>query len=158
MLTQERLKELLDYDPETGVFTWKVYRGGRTKKGEKAGNVNGEGYTHIKVDGKQYKAHRLAWLYMYGTFPNKDIDHINRNKIDNSIYNLREVSNQQNSWNQKVAKNNTSGFTGVTWYKRVGKWGAYIKVDYKRKHLGFFAAPEQAHAAYLAAKAEHHTI
>lgn len=156
MLTQERLKELLDYDPETGVFTWKVYRGGRIKKGENAGWFNDEKYKHIKIDGKQYKAHRLAWLYVYGQLPVKDIDHINRDRADNRIRNLREVSNQQNSWNQRVGKNNTSGYTGVTWYKRINKWGAYIKVNYKRIHLGFYSTPEEANAAYVRAKAEHH--
>lgn len=155
MLTQERLKELLDYNPETGVFVWRVSKGTR-KAGRVAGAVNITGYVDIAIDGKKHRAHRLAWLYTYGCWPNKDIDHINRIRTDNRIENLRDTD--KNEWNRDKQVNNTSGYTGVSWHKWTKKWIAKIKVYGKNTHLGLFDTPEAANAAYMAAKEKLHII
>lgn len=140
-LTQERLKELLHYDPDTGIFTWEVDRNNQIEAGNKAGTINNRGYQTIGIDGKVYKASRLAWLYIYGYFPENDIDHINRIRDDNRIENLRHVSRQCNMRNSKIYNNNTSGVTGVIWEMTTlnsGKWRAYIQPDKKLIHLGYF--------------------
>lgn len=157
-LTVALVKELLSYNPETGVFTWRVNRGGTARVGATAGTIGKKGYRYIGVKNKCYLAHRLAWLYIYGCLPEKHIDHINREKSDNRIDNLREVSNSQNHWNLNTNSANTSGYTGVSWNKRAKKWHSYIHAQGKRKHLGLFNTPEEAHAAYVEAKAEHHKI
>lgn len=136
-LTQERLKELLNYEPETGVFTWRVGRGS-AKKGEVAGNLHTKGYVHISVDGEVYKAHRLAWLYLHGSFPQNQIDHINGVRRDNRLSNLRCVSNAENGRNRKKQCTNTSGLNGVCFDKSSGKLMARIVVEGKRIYLGCF--------------------
>jgi hypothetical protein len=153
-LTQERLKEVLDYNPETGVFVWKVQNGKRIKAGDIAGNVNKRGYTAIGVDCNLFRAHRLAWFYVYGKWPNDLIDHINGQRSDNRICNLRDVSNQVNLQNQKRA---TSGKTSTEYlgvYKttNIKPWRAQIDVDKKTRHLGYYKTPEEANETYLKAK------
>ena len=157
MLTQERLKELLDYDPETGVFVWKVNKN-RARAGATAGTKNNRLYTVIRIDRKDYTAHRLAWFYMYGTWPKDQLDHINRVRNDNRIGNLREATMQQNQWNPSKRKDNSSGYTGVGWHKKTEKWMAYIVINMKQKYLGLFNTPEEAHTAYVKAKEEHHNL
>lgn len=147
-ITQERLKELLSYDPETGVFRWKVDRR-KVKAGTRAGALT-KGYIVISVDGKKYKAHRLAWLYTYGCWPTNEIDHVNRVKDDNRLCNLRDVTRQQQQFNR--------GVKGYSWYKRDRKWQAQIKLNGILRYLGLFDTPEEANAAYLAAKEELHKI
>jgi hypothetical protein len=151
-LTQERLKQILDYDPKTGVFTRRGYslRGGRTSSrgaGERAGWHCANGYWMICVDNRDYTAHRLAWLYVYGRFPNGDTDHINHDKIDNRIANLREATRSQNSANRPPPKHNKSGHKGVHFDRAKGRWVAYIKKDFKRYHLGRYDTMEEAIAA-----------
>jgi hypothetical protein len=159
MLTQERLKELLDYDPETGVFVWRVSRQrNKIKAGTPAGALCNKGYRRIQILGKQYLAHRIAWLYVHGCWPKKQIDHIDRVKDNNGIINLRDVSAEENGWNHPKHKDNTSGYTGVHWHKRNKKWEAKIRQAGKRIYLGSFDTPEEAHTAYLAAKEELHNI
>lgn len=158
MLTQERLKELLDYDPETGVFVRKKNVRGGFSIGDIAGTINDNGYRIINIDGKRYRAHRLAWLYVYGVHPSAYLDHINRDRSDNRINNLREVNKQQNSWNHGGNIANTSGFTGVSWHKKSNKWRAAIRVNYVQRALGYFDTKEEAHAAYVQAKVEHHNF
>lgn len=136
MLTQERLKELLYYCPETGVFTWKISPASTTKKGDIAGNVHRSGYLRINVDKKAFYAHRLAYLYIHGYHPENEVDHKNRNKLDNSIKNLREVSRQCNKRNCGNPSTNTSGVKGVSWHKASQKWRAYIKVNNIQKEIG----------------------
>lgn len=153
---QKTLKELMDYDPHTGDFTWRVRRGGYVVPGAIAGNKHHSGYIHIQVFGKCYNAHRLAWLYVYGEWPDDEIDHVNGNPSDNRILNLRSVSHHENAQNRKLASHNTSGRTGVAWRKDTNKWRAYISINGQRVQLGSFTNIEDAHNAYLNAKQVFH--
>jgi hypothetical protein len=157
MLTQARLKELLHYDPATGIFTRLVAAGNnRIKVGDAAGSLSSSGYQYIKTDGGNYSAHRLAWLYVHGVWPTNMLDHINGIKDANWIDNLREATNAQNMANQGKRITNTSGFKGANWNKRKGKWEAQISIRGKPKHLGYFTTPEEAGEAYQAAAREYH--
>lgn len=138
MLTVERLKLALDYSPETGIFKWKIDRRGNIKSGCVAGCKRINGYTTIKIDGTHYNAHRLAWLYVHGHLPDGVIDHANGDRNDNRINNLRDVSQQKNTWNKKKPKNNTSGVKGVYWNKRNKKFIAAIELDGKQIVIGRF--------------------
>tara|TARA_R110000850_G_scaffold29148_2_gene80695 strand:+ start:473 stop:973 length:501 start_codon:yes stop_codon:yes gene_type:complete len=138
MITLGRLKELLDYNECTGVFTWKISPAGNTKKNSIAGCDNGHGYIRIRIDGGRFRAHRLAWLYITGCHPTEQIDHINGNRSDNRIKNLREVSQLNNNRNRGINSNNTSGFTGVTFDKSTGKWIAQIEVKGFNHLIGRF--------------------
>jgi hypothetical protein len=135
-LTQKRLKEVLKYYPGSGIFTWRTTGSGRKRK--IAGCKDSYGYIIIRIDGKNYKAHRLAWLYVHGYFPENQIDHIDKNPSNNKINNLREVSNQCNLRNTGNPITNTSGVKGVSWHKSNNKWGAYIKISEKTKYLGCY--------------------
>ncbi len=137
ILTQARLKELLHYNPDTGIFTWRANYSSRTK-GEPAGNVHHKGYVRIGIDMCSYFAHRLAFLYMLGDFPKHGTDHINHVKDDNRWVNLRDVSQKLNNKNITLPKNNTSGVVGVYWNKLRHKWQAYVIVNKKQIHLGLF--------------------
>ena len=143
LITQERLKSLLTYDPDTGEFRWRVRRGGSANSGVIAGARNSEGYVQIQIDANKHKAHRLAWLYVHGEHPT-EIDHINRVKHDNRIVNLRSVTHAQNGQNQKRPKNNTSGHIGVDFHKRSNRWRARIKIDGKLTDIGYFDTKEAA--------------
>ena len=144
-MNQERLKSLLDYNPETGKFIWRVSKRRGVKAGSEAGNINSNGkYRCIGIDGKKYSAHRLAWLWYYGRWPEDQIDHINHNPDDNRIENLREVSNQENQRNRRLSRNNTSGRVGVHWHKMEEKWRASIKSNGKNIFLGRFKEKEDA--------------
>ena len=153
-LTQERLKTLLDYDPETGVFRWWATGSGRkTKVGSE---LIGRGYLQICVDGRRYYAHRLAWLYTHGTLPRGYADHVNRDTTDNRIENLREATPGQNQQNRGTNKNNTSGHLGVSWRKDCSRWAAKIMVDGEHHNLGLFKDFADAVAARKAAELVHH--
>lgn len=156
-LTAWRLRELLHYDPLTGVFTWvkDAGRWGRIKAGSVAGHQNSRGYMQIRVDERMYKAHRLAWLYMTGKWPEHQIDHISGVRHENAWCNLREATNSQNQQNvRKARSDNKCGLLGVS--RDRDRWKAQIKIDGSNKSLGTFDTPEQAHAAYLEAKARMH--
>jgi hypothetical protein len=141
MLTQERLKELLKYNPETGIFTWKCTRGGSAKKGCVAGHIDTQsGYRRIEVEDTLYRASRLAFLIVEGYFPEHYVDHINRVKSDDRWLNLRHVSAQCNTINRGVPKNNKTGVTGVFFDNAKKKWIAYISKSRKRYHLGDFTS------------------
>jgi hypothetical protein len=156
MITQEELKELLHYDSETGIFSWRNYRSGISKS-KVAGTLDHHGYIRIKINYVIYEAHRLAWLYEYGVVPKGEIDHRNHNRSDNRIENIRDVSITINRQNQSIPqKHNKSGFLGVSLFKETGKYRAQITVEGKKKHLGYFDTPEQAHDAYVAAKRQFH--
>lgn len=151
-LTPERLHEILSYNPATGEFRYRLNRGRAAGKGEAAGKVNkGDGYRYIVLDGHGYAAHRLAWFYVHGTWPNGQLDHENRVRDDNRFDNLREATPTQNNANQRRRKDNTSGFKGVSWDAREQKWIAQICCNRKNRHLGRFNEPEEAHAAYTKA-------
>ena len=155
MLTQERLKELLSYDPETGVFVWNVKRSNIISAGSVAGNINDCGYQNIMIDYKRYKAHRLAWLYMTGEWPKLQIDHIDHDRSHNAWCNLRDVTSLNNARNQKIYKVNKSGCTGVLWHKKDKRWQASIRVEGKLKHLGNYKDKDKAIEARLLAQKEY---
>ena len=159
MVTQERLRELFTYDAVTGVFTRRkaVGRHGCHKVSTVAGTRQNHGYIVITVDGRRYMAHRLAWLYQYGEWPTNDIDHINEIKDDNRIVNLREATRAQNMQNVRLHKHNTSGYKGVSWLSRRGKWRAYIFVNYKQQHIGLFNSADAAREARVNAEKQWHT-
>ena len=155
-LTQERLKELLVYDPETGLFTWKVSPAASVKIGDTAGSLNSPRYCQIRIEGYAYLAHRLVWLYVHGNFPSAQIDHINGGKNDNRLANLRLATGRQNQANIGVGPRNSSGFKGVCWKKQAQKWYAYGSLNGKPKHLGRFDTAEAASAAYEAFAKSYH--
>ena len=150
MLTADRLRELLDYDPATGVFTWRVTRCGRALAGNRAGSVDGQGYRWIGLDDRDYLEHRLAWLYTYGTLPSLEIDHIDRVRSNNAIGNLRHATHGQNQANSGPQRNNISGIKGI-YLTKSGRWMAQIKAAGTRRHLGTFDTAEEASAAYARA-------
>jgi len=158
-LTAERLRELLHYDPETGLFVWKVRTSNRTKVGKVAGSLHEPtGYTFISIDRRTYKAHRLAWLHVTGHWPAEWIDHINGNRADNRMSNLREANASLNQQNLRSARGNTdSGLLGVYRNDKKNKpWRACINVAGKWRQIGNFKTPHEAHEAYLAAKRRLH--
>ena len=151
MITQEYLKSILNYDAETGIFTWKVNKSNRSKVGNIAGSKF-NGYVNIEINNKSYKSHRLAWLYVYGKFPENLIDHINANRSDNKISNLRKATYQKNSENYKTPKTNTSGVKNVSWYKNLNKWVVSISVKSKKKTIGYFEDLELAELVAIEAR------
>lgn len=155
-LTAERLREVLHYAPETGVFTWIRPTGHRAKAGQRAGATSKLGYELIGVDGVRYYAHRLAWLYMHGTWPAEQVDHRNLNRLDNRISNLRHASHALNNQNKLARVDNVSGRVGVHWHAAAGKWAAEIQAFNRRMHLGLHATIEAASAARKAAEEKYH--
>ena len=139
------LRSELNYDPETGKFTWK----------KEAGTITGHGYRYIRVNQKMMLAHRMAWLMFYGTEPDGLVDHINGNRLDNRIVNLRIATYSQNAANAKRHSRNTSGLKGASYMPKKRKWQASITVQNKQTHLGTFATKDEAHAAYLEAARKH---
>jgi hypothetical protein len=149
ILTAERLQEVLDYDPETGVFVWKRKTGSRAKPGQVAGNAHSLGYRFLCVDGRRYKEHRLAWLYVHNVWPLGDVDHIDGRRDNNAICNLRDVSRSVNAQNMRLARaHSAAGLLGVRKTKN-GRWCARI-------NIGTYDTPEEAHAAYIEAKRRLH--
>ena len=142
-LTQDRLKELLSYDPDSGDFTRLINRRS-FKKGSVAGGLVSQGYIQIKIDGRKYLAHRLAFLYMTGSFPPNHTDHINGITDDNHWLNLRSATCGENMKNQKKRRDNKSGFVGVNWDDHTKKWRSQIQVDGKRIQLGLFISKRAA--------------
>ena len=149
MITAEELREQLDYDPETGVFTRRVTMSNRIKIGDVAGSLSDEGYLRFRVGNKIYSAHRLAWLYVYGVWPMKDIDHVNGARNDNRIANLREATRAENVQNAKKRSGARCRLKGV--HMRKHRFCAQIKVNKKSVFLGIYDTEEEAHAAYVAA-------
>jgi hypothetical protein len=147
MLTIEQLKEVLEYNPDTGLFTWLKSNGRRAKVGNVAGCKN-KGYIVIKINRKRHLAHRLAYLYMAGNFPENLIDHINHIRDDNRWTNLRDATCSQNDANRVKQKNNTSGYKGVRWNKTTKKWRAKIRYMNKDIHIGVYTTPQEASEAY----------
>ena len=156
-LTFERARELFDYDPDTGVISWRQRTKSRRIQGAEAGSLKTSGYLVVGIDSKVYLAHRVAWLIVYGSWPNDTIDHINGVRSDNRLENLRDVSRKSNVENQRGPNaDNKSGFLGVRWHKRGKKFYAAIKTNRKCIHLGGYTTPEEAHQAYITAKRQLH--
>ncbi len=150
MITQERLKELLHYDPDTGVFLYIKSRH-RIIAGTIAGHKGRHGHLHLQIDRKKYQCHRLAFLYMTGHFPKHGTDHINGVKDDNRWVNLRDATYKENNRNAKIRSDNSSGFGGVCWHKRSKKWMASIRDDGKNIYLGSYLSKSDAITARKAA-------
>lgn len=149
ILTQNSLKEVLNYDGDSGVFTWKIKPSRSIKVGSIAGCYSSsDGYPRIRVFGDLYLSHRLAWLYIYGFLPKENIDHKNNKKDDFRIENLRIASQQENMLNVSKYKNNSSGHKGVSWSASRGKWICQASVNGIYKNLGGFETIEQAADAY----------
>lgn len=153
-VTVARLRELLEYNHETGDFVRMTRIPGVCRPGDIAGTIDTKGYVNIVIDGRRYKAHRLAWLYVHGEWPASQIDHVNMIKSDNRFENLRPATQSQNQGNTGVRKTNTSGFKGVFFKKSHSKWCALAHRNGSRWHIGYFRTPEEAHSAYVAASAE----
>jgi hypothetical protein len=150
MLSQDELKTLLEYCPETGIFYRKVKTTNSINAGDVAGCINSIGYRTISLNNRSYLAHRLVWLYAFGYFP-KFIDHINGDRGDNRLANLREASRSENNRNCGMRSNNSSGYKGVSFVSRCNKWRAFINIDNKQIHLGYFNSAVLANEAYKSA-------
>jgi hypothetical protein len=154
VLTDEGIRELVSYDPTTGHFYWLVNRRGQARMGNRAGHQS-HGYLVIKLCGKRVQAHRLAWRLVHGKWPTLDIDHINGDRADNRIANLREVPRAVNLQNRRSAHTRSlSGLLGVK--KNHNGWSAAITTHGKTVRLGTFKTPIEAHTAYIAAKRQLH--
>ena len=157
----EELRHFFLYDYATGLITWRVrvnsYRG-KVKPGVEAGIARPDGRIKIGLKGKEYFAHRIAWLMFYGTHPIHEVDHINGDPSDNRICNLREVVHSVNIENQRKARvdNKSCGMLGVSFNKRAGKFSAQIRANGKKRHLGLFLTAEEAHEVYVEAKRQLH--
>lgn len=153
-LTAARVRELLEYDPDTGVLTWRRHRN-KAKVGRPAGWLSaGNAWSghRVKIDGREYYAHRLIWLYVHGVWPVAEIDHINRNPTDNRLCNLRAADRCENGANRGRQVNNQSGVTGVSWDARRGKWTAYLYSQRRRNYLGAYKDFAEAVSARMAAE------
>ncbi len=154
-LTQAYLRELFDYDPETGNLIRKVSRGNRAKAGAVAGCLNTWGYLVTKIDKKLYQNQRLIWLWVHGEWPKGVIDHINHNSSDNSLANLRDVQVVVNAQNRSgPQRDNKCGYLGVI--QRKNSFRARVKHNGKMIYVGTYKTPQEAHEAYLAKKREVH--
>jgi len=152
MLTQARLKELLEYNPETGIFVRKISYA-RVYRGQEITAIDSKGYITAGIDRKRYRAHRLAFLYMTGSWPKNQVDHINHQKTDNRWANLRDVTGSQNQRNRCAHKNNKSGVMGVIKYR--GRWVSQITVNGRNITLGSFEELSEAIICRKAAEKEH---
>jgi hypothetical protein len=152
-LTHKRLLELLSYDHDTGEFRWNVTKGS-AHKGSVCNAIRGNGYLTVTLDKESIYLHRLAWFYIHKEWPH-EIDHINHNKKDNRISNLRNVTSRGNKRNLRLRPDNTSGCTGVSLDKRSNKWAACIVIDGKKCGLGYFATIDEAVAARKSAERVH---
>lgn len=149
LLSAERVRELFNYDHDTGHLTHKIRLGGRASVGKVAGSINKKrGYRSVEIEDQQYVIHRVIWLYVHGSWPKNQIDHINGDRQDNRIANLREATPQENSWNIGLISTNKSGYCGVSIIKKTNLFAASVWRDGKRIHLGFFKSAEQASIVY----------
>lgn len=153
-ITADHIRDILNYDPSSGVFVWEKNHRRPDLVGTKAGSKHSRGYISIAINNRKILAHRIAWLYMTGKWPKFHIDHINGIKTDNRFENLRDVPRTINLQNIKVAtKRNKIGFLGVSAHQ--GKWRAQLMINGKRMRFSGFSTPEEAHQAYLQAKIKH---
>jgi len=138
-ITQDRLKEVLHYDPETGVFTWKTSLNNRSSQNKVAGFMKSNKYLYIGINNIEYGAHRLAFLYMEGSFPENQVDHINHIRCDNRWENLRRSTIQENRKNHTIRADSKTKILGVNWYKAYKKWQVRITCSNKTKNIGYFS-------------------
>lgn len=150
------IRDALSYDPVTGEFRWKIRVANRVHVGDIAGSLDAYGYRAFRIAGKNYKAHRVAWFLHCGSWPSRQIDHINEVRDDNRLVNLRLATKAENGRNRGKNKNNTSGFKGVSEDKKQGRWFAVIGVGGRRVFLGYYDTPEKAHVAYCSAATKYH--
>lgn len=154
-ISMDELMKTVKYNPDSGEFEW--IRGYASRKpGAKAGTLSGNGYLRMNLNGKLFSCHRVAWLMHYGVEPEGMIDHINGNKTDNRISNLRLANYSQNSMNSRISRLNTSGCKGVSWKKESNKWVAVAKLNGKKIHLGYFLNFDDAKKAYCDFAIKHH--
>lgn len=146
----DRAEELLSYDPSTGFVTRLKTVASRARAGQRAGSLNFQGYVVLQVDGKKFMLHRIIWLLAYGEWPDGEVDHINGDRSDNRLENLRLASRAENGRNMRP-RGGTAGLKGVYWHKRARKWCAQIVKDDVNHYLGLHDEPEDAHAAYCEA-------
>lgn len=158
MIDAKEVRRLLDYNPSTGVFTRLVRTSRRINVGDITGCPNEKGYLLISLQNRLYRAHRLAWLYVHGEWPPAEIDHIDGNRSNNAISNLRPSTHAQNMQNLAKKSSNSSGATGVHWARNRSKWKAEIGANGSVVRLGSFSSKEEARNAYLAAKAKLHLL
>ena len=151
-----KCNEYLAYDPETGIFTWLVNKSSNAKVNTIAGSLSIQGYIRISLNDKRYYAHRLAWFYVYGIWPKEQVDHINSNRTDNRICNLREATKSQNMINTKLRKNNKSGIKGISWRKDLKKQHARLTIDKKIICIGNFFNLDDAKLAIENARIKYH--
>jgi HNH endonuclease len=149
-LTQQRVKELLYYDPDSGSLIWNMRTSPTAASGKEAGSLHGAGYRQIRIDGKVYLAHRVIWLWVYGEFPPNFIDHVNHDRLDNRLINLRLATNAENQQNRKAS-------LGVAWCGRRKKWRARVDHEKVQRHLGYFDSKELAVEARKKYEAENFT-
>lgn len=150
-ITHERVLKLFSYDDETGALLWNIKKGRSGLPGKVAGCSCRDGHWRIGVDGRDYLRSHLVWFYVTGCWPTDQIDHIDVNPSNDKFENLREATTMQNSANKKKYANNTSGFKGAYYLKHAKRWMAQIKANGKLIYLGYYATPEEAHAAYCEA-------
>lgn len=156
MINQYFIQSILNYDENTGIFTWKKSAANCIKVGQSAGTIEASGYIRIKILQKKYLTHRLAWLFCFGKFPSDKIDHKNGIRHDNKISNLREATSAENNKNAVKRKDNISGYKGVCFIKTSSKWMAYCNLNGKQHHLGCFNKKEDANLAYQKFAQFHH--
>lgn len=157
-LNAETLREILAYTPETGLFIWKIRAAANVKQGSLAGSLGKDGYLRIRINGKNWHAHRLAWLHVFGQWPQDCLDHINGYRADNRINNLRECNYVQNGQNRASERGSTSSFVGVSWDKEKHKWRACIRAQGKNISLGYYLSEAEAAHSYAVAKRDLHTF
>lgn len=151
-----RVRELLTYDHKAGTLVWNQSRGTR-KKGAAAGWQHSTGYWYVRIDGRDYKLHRIVWLHYYGTEPKDLLDHIDRDKSNNKIRNLREATHAENQQNKRVYKNNRSGHKGVSWNVAERKWRVRIQIAGVNRLVGLYRTLDEAVAARKQAEQRLHT-
>jgi len=147
------IRDHISYDPFSGQFTWLRPLAAQIRPGSMAGSINGDGYLSITFDGQKYQGHRLAWFLHFGVDPESDVDHVNMDRADNRIENLRLASPSQNMWNTKAR---TAYGKGVHFHRQSRKFVAQIRIHGRQTHLGLFPTAEEAREAYQAAAAKHH--
>ena len=147
-ITQSELHSALKYDADTGLFTWVKPTSNRVKPDAPAGVLKNEGYIIVGFKSRQHLAHRLAWFYSYGEWPKGEIDHINRNRQDNRLVNLRDTTRSENARNTGARPNSSSGIKGISWDKLCKRWRVQMRANGKQTYIGVFKTIEEATIAY----------